>query len=683
MLCEKCQKLFDGKWTRKFPKKGRYEEIGQFHSDFAASEEFLQQSCEFCSFLSACLTPWRNAHSVRLPSSGVSYEIHLYSTLPRVEHGLQIRSGDEGENETVLSLSLIRESDLLKHNSPYHTVSTMNTRPESCAPQIQAWIDRCTNDHDLCTRLRCVNDAKWHPTRLIDVSLDTGGPSVRLEDDPEKLSGANYNTLSYCWGPKPHFLKLQSNNYSHFKSGILISSLPKTLQDSVVLTRALGIRYIWIDALCIVQDSVANQDWLQEALRMSNVYGRSYINIAASSSSTAEGGLFRERDPVIVNGVSLNPQGAEKEGYVINRYKDWFFNFQFEPLNLRAWALQERRLSSRTIHFTDTQVYWECSNLCASEVYPNGKPWDVQWSHRQNQIAVVRDTKQATLEERHDTWWWLVWEYSKGKLSVESDRLVAIAGLAKSLDVVPGDGYVAGQWTMDMPHGLTWWALGFFKRSTETFCAPTWSWASVPDGITIAMPGPKLHPRADVIELRAESNRDRFGPVNGGFLRLRGRMCKAFLTLNPPEGEQIEKTRCSLQFSSRGSATKSLFIHIDGSRGHYENQAVFCVELEAGGLFFKPTLQGWKNARRWTGMFPQSRGLLLRPTGRRKGEFQRIGCYEEDFQNWQINIVRKPKKVFCYWRDSLSMEAAFRRRDISSEFFEDLDSANRYTIRIV
>ena len=77
------------------------------------------------------------------------------------------------------------------------------------------------------------------------------------------------------------------------------------------------MKYIWIDSLCIIQDSDGNQDWIREALRMSQVYGCFYLKIAAQSSETAEGGLFRERDPIAVSGVTLKPHGIEKEGYYV------------------------------------------------------------------------------------------------------------------------------------------------------------------------------------------------------------------------------------------------------------------------------------------------------------------------------------------------------------------------------
>ena len=534
-------------------------------------------------------------------------------------------------------------------------------------------MNKCNDDHDLCTRQRRGSDATYHPTRLIDVG---SASSVRLEDDPEKLAGVDYSTLSYCWGPDAQFLKLQRSNYSDLKRGIPIADLPMTLQHSVILTRALGLRYIWIDALCIIQDSVGKQDWLEEAIKMSSVYGRSYINIAASSSPTADGGLFRERDPIAVNGVIVKPHGNEKEGYVITQENHWFNHFQFEPLNLRAWAFQERRLSTRTIHFTECQIYWECCNLCASEKYPDGKPWDEQWSSTQKIIAAVCNSKRITPEERSEAWWSLVWEYSKGKLSVQSDRLIAIAGLAQIFKNASGDEYIAGHWRTDMPHGLMWGAAPH-RQSTTTYRAPTWSWASIPDGITIWRIHPRTHPRADILNIEVVGEGGQYGAISGGFLRIRSRMCTAVLssTGNSPSGWTLNDVW--LEFGRFGRSRNRSFLVDVNDKTLQEGREVFCLELEIGGCFFEPEQRG-PLGRKWMGYVPKPRGLLLRPTGQ-KGEFMRVGSYQESHM-FDMNFSLK---TFRCWQDYVNITTAFRRRNIPSQYYEDLDDKGRYTIRIV
>jgi hypothetical protein len=157
-------------------------------------------------------------------------------------------------------------------------------------------MNRCN-----CSQAR----ATWHPTRLLDVS-----PNLSI---PENF-GREILHLKLRMGPNPRFWKLQTSNYNELKGGISISNLPRTIQHAIELTRALNIRFILIDALCIIQDSVGQQDWLRESTTMADVYGHSHINIAATSSADAEGGLFRERDPVLVNGICIKPHGNDGEG---------------------------------------------------------------------------------------------------------------------------------------------------------------------------------------------------------------------------------------------------------------------------------------------------------------------------------------------------------------------------------
>jgi len=497
-----------------------------------------------------------------------------------------------------------------------------------------------------------------------------------------KLAEADYLTLSYCWGEISQFWKLRRDNYDDFRRGIAIYDLPKTMQHAIELTRALNITYIWIDACCIIQDS--GQDWQQESLKMAQVYGNSYLNIAASSSVNVQGGLFRNRDPTLPNGLAIKPNSVGTEVYIVTRDDDWFSKFLSEPLNLRAWALQERRLSPRTIHFTDSQIYWECSGLCASEVLVDGKPWEYDpgypdWSSIPRNITVVRDPNHGPSEERYESWWLLVGEYSRGKLTVEEDRLVAIAGLAKSFDTVANDEYFAGHWLCDMPHGLLWCTLKTRTSASAKYLAPSWSWASIPAGSAIgSLAHNKIQARAEILNCNIQYVADQFGPAHGGFMQIRGRMCMARLCV-----KQVESLRTrthhdtggiSLKFATACSVAKSIYLEID-YLADFVDKTVFCMELERRWEFVSKDVRSIEH-----------RGLILEPTGHRKGEFRRIGVYcESPFYNPRIKvIIQQVLRVSTSgWRDYLYMGMAFRRRDIPSQNFEALDEKNRYTIRIV
>lgn len=134
-----------------------------------------------------------------------------------------------------------------------------------------------------------------------------------------------YATLSHCWGKVP-FLQLYRHNFLWFLIAIPTEHLPKTFKDALYTTKSLGLRYIWIDSLCIIQDD--DSDWQREAFRVSSVYGGSHVNIAASSFSGAHEGFLGHPFPL----DSLRARVAHKiTSYSVSTV------LQLEPYRKRTW----------------------------------------------------------------------------------------------------------------------------------------------------------------------------------------------------------------------------------------------------------------------------------------------------------------------------------------------------------
>lgn len=203
------------------------------------------------------------------------------------------------------------------------------------------------------------DDALVHPPRLLVVTVDT----------PREP----YATLSHCWSSHPPF-KLLKDNLLELTKEIFLAALPRVFQDALEATRRLGLRYIWIDSICIIQDS--EEDWRRESANMNAVYTNSYCNIAAADAKEETRGCFFDRDPSAVRPLRLHVDWEQLSGnyYAASNTQRFPKTVTLAPLYKRAWVYQERMLSPRIIHCCSNQLYWECHELRASESFPLGLP---------------------------------------------------------------------------------------------------------------------------------------------------------------------------------------------------------------------------------------------------------------------------------------------------------------------
>lgn len=219
---------------------------------------------------------------------------------------------------------------------------------------LHEWLQWCDKSHPQCNQ----RDEKKLPTRLLYVG-DPGNPDY----NPNALKlvpgghivGKKYIALSYCWAEidsKNDFRTTKENKDEREKE-FFFSKLPRTLQDAIEVARRLGVQYLWIDALCIVQGE--GGDWGLESKRMEDVYTSAYCTIAATSASGSYAGfLARNIEHVYIE------DDSGRRVYIGTDIADFDKEVEEAPLNKRAWVVQERLLSCRTIHFGAHQMYWEC-----------------------------------------------------------------------------------------------------------------------------------------------------------------------------------------------------------------------------------------------------------------------------------------------------------------------------------
>ena len=230
----------------------------------------------------------------------------------------------------------------------------------------------CVVNHAHCTHTQTRFGQK--PSRLVAVGFRDDFSDVRLCLSNEIKSDFLYATLSHCWGRDGSKTKLTASSEQQFMKQILWEPLPRTFKDAIKVTRklqvAFGIQYIWIDALCIVQDFT--EDWRREASRMGDIYYFSFCNLAACVGSDCDSGLFHDRDPFSSHTCIVRAQidDSAKAFFEVENRESLDVDIEPSYLGSRAWVPQEILLAPRILYFASQKIVWECASLCACEKAP-------------------------------------------------------------------------------------------------------------------------------------------------------------------------------------------------------------------------------------------------------------------------------------------------------------------------
>jgi hypothetical protein len=396
------------------------------------------------------------------------------------------------------------------------------------------WLQDCVGKHYKCNVIE--GRRTWYPTRLLDMANCDKDPSfVKLIHTAEEPPVSPYITLSHRWGGTTP-LQLTRQLVSRPQPTFLVADMPTTFQDVLQVSKRLGIRYLWIDSLCIIQDKDNLQDWYREASLMDKVYQHSYCNISAADGEDSMKGLFRDRQPqslgsqsVGVNLEGFGPDSRLSECIITDAFL-WSRNIADSPLNKRGWVFQERLLSPRILHFCRNELFWECREHAACESDPEG----LSPVHKLMGFVFVKlweTGSHTTFDldiEDSDAYWLQFWyrvvvgSYSRMELSVPSDKLIALSGIAKHVMSRMNSTYVAGMWREQLELSLLWYVHRYQTAPRPvSYRAPSWSWASVDGQIA---PGHTfenclIHVEGVVINHVSE---DTTGAVTGGWLDLRG-----------------------------------------------------------------------------------------------------------------------------------------------------------------
>lgn len=376
------------------------------------------------------------------------------------------------------------------------------------------WLDKCSREHVECKKQ---NSPAPLPTRVIDVGDSQTEPHLHVTEEGEVGAWA---ALSYCWGGESGFI-LNASSFSRFRRQIPLSDFPLTLRDAILVTRRFGLRYLWIDSLCIFQDD--DDDWAIEASRMSSVYSSAAVTIAATSAETVNSGFLDGRERYFNLKFPWRRYGHRDGSKHEHRTYPVVFRGTLRAYmsldrltdlrwGTRGWTLQEQLLPARVLFYSPGEMIWQCRTGTAIE--PAEEVSDrITLFSQIKRLPFLSDKPEDPMDNTrriHKAWYNLLEQYTERHLTIEDDRLPAIGALAQTFHTILNEQYCAGLWRGDLLSGLLWsikrgsrssalpgtyvqrvWfrILGHKEKKPKTApaletptavtsknCAPSWSW---------------------------------------------------------------------------------------------------------------------------------------------------------------------------------------------------------------
>lgn len=281
--------------------------------------------------------------------------------------------------------------------------------------------------------------------------VDIGGirsDCVRLcEKEGEK---AEYIALSHCWGISQPFTTTKVTK-PLLEQSVEKARLPQTFQDACWLARHFGIRYLWVDSLCIIQDD--QRDWEIQSARMASIYRDAFMTIAASRAESDAAGFLGLREPACALSGYSEAHGQKVPIYLsptqLDARPELAGTLPYEPLSQRGWAVQEWYLSRRVLYHGSQQMYWACGETGYAEDHSDTKSYQFR-----SDGNYCRSRAQHLI--LHGKWINILEIYSSCRLTRYTDRLPVISGIASQYQRLTGDQYLAGLWYSHLPGSLLW-----------------------------------------------------------------------------------------------------------------------------------------------------------------------------------------------------------------------------------
>lgn len=387
--------------------------------------------------------------------------------------------------------------------------------------QAKNHIEACRK-HDACHPP--AQDAMFAPTRLIDV---TGGPRLcfRAKDyDPKRVE---YVALSYVWGTEQQYVATTSWMEKEEPYPLDIHLLPQVILDAIEMTRKLGYTYLWVDALCILQDSREDKD--REIAQMRRIFQYASLAIAAAKSSSVKEAFLSWAHPdyfMLPFSIPFHHQSGTIKPISVG-YRAYYRSNK-DPWNFRAWTLEEQLLSPRLLVYSNDGLKWQCRAELQAErtLYDPPQAFrGIPWSPTEIPAADKYDTRRL--------WADIVCDYTQRSVTHPKDKLIAFAAIAEEFGRIWEDKYLAGLWQSTLFEDLLWrrdvtsdselW-LALYPRPTA-YRAPSWSWAAIDGYVFGADEDIEREPfQFEIVRCEVEHKSDMvpYGAVVGGILEVKG-----------------------------------------------------------------------------------------------------------------------------------------------------------------
>ncbi|KPM42791.1 hypothetical protein AK830_g3752 [Neonectria ditissima] len=291
-----------------------------------------------------------------------------------------------------------------------------------------------------------------------------------------------YVPLSYCWGPATHTYRLNHQTIKDMLGGIDESRLAVAHRDTLALAQALGVRLVWIDALCIIQGD--SQDWEHESKLMASVYGNTTLTAVVGRTGDSRNHClindYKQLAPCCEMLLQNPSIGRVLVG--LKRSPD------YGVAETRGWCLQERRLSRRIVVFGKEQLFFSCRK----EDYSEDRYYDQNDSSHHTGLITANADLSSARDQLLQQWNTVLIDFSKKReLSNTHDIFAAIVSIATLISKAIGCRHLADLWECDIVicnvsyFGPATRPLSTRLAAAPILRAPSWSWAAIQGGVNL------------------------------------------------------------------------------------------------------------------------------------------------------------------------------------------------------